>query len=35
MNHVRGKIEEVEAANLENETNSQLYKEQLNVKVIL
>ncbi|XP_063689024.1 myosin-15-like isoform X2 [Bolinopsis microptera] len=35
MNHVRGKVEEVEAANLENETNSQLYKEQLNVKNVV
>ena len=33
MNHARLKLEEVEAANLENEGNCQLFREQLSVKV--
>ena len=33
LSHVRGRIGEVESANLENEGNAQLYREQLNVKV--
>ena len=33
INHMRLKIEEVEAASLENEGNCQFFREQLSVKV--
>ena len=33
VSHMRANIEEIKAANLENETNCQLYAEQVNLKV--